>query len=53
MDDDPDILALLEQVLEDAGFDVTSASNGEQALERLGPELPSAVVLDLMMPVMD
>ena len=54
VDDDADIRDVLVTVLEDAGFRVVTAANGLEALARLqeGP-LPSVVLLDLMMPVMD
>jgi len=54
VEDDPAIRSSLAEVLEEEGFDVAAAANGRQALDwlRTGPR-PSAIVLDLMMPVMD
>ncbi|MBX5481300.1 MAG: response regulator transcription factor [Myxococcaceae bacterium] len=52
MDDDPDILDALSEILEAEGFSVTRARNGQEALERLQPR-PDLILLDLMMPVMD
>lgn len=43
-------LALL---LEVEGFDVTLASNGRVALERIARQRPDLVLTDFMMPVMD
>jgi two-component system, chemotaxis family, chemotaxis protein CheY len=53
VDDDPDILDALSEILEGEGFVVRRAKNGKEALERLVPEPPQLVLLDLMMPVMD
>lgn len=55
VDDDQDIRETIALVLESAGYQVTSASNGAEALSVLrgGSNLPCLVLLDLMMPVMD
>jgi two-component system, chemotaxis family, chemotaxis protein CheY len=53
VDDDPDILEALAEILEAEGFEVRRARNGEEALERLSPQRPDLILLDLMMPVMD
>jgi two-component system, chemotaxis family, chemotaxis protein CheY len=53
VDDDPDILEALSEILEAEGFGVRRAKNGLEALDRLGPVAPDLVLLDLMMPVMD
>ncbi len=50
VDDDPEILLLVERILTEAGIESYVASNGEEALERLREELPSAIVLDLILP---
>ena len=54
VDDDPVTRAALGLVFEHRGYPVAFAANGQEALERLrqGP-LPSLILLDLMMPVMD
>ena len=44
---------LLEAKLTTEYFEVISAFNGEQALERVAAELPDIVLLDVMMPGMD
>jgi CheY-like chemotaxis protein len=53
VDDDEDIRDAVQQVLEEAGYQVAVAINGREALELLqtGPT-PALVLLDLMMPVM-
>jgi two-component system, chemotaxis family, chemotaxis protein CheY len=53
VDDDPDILEALSEILEAEGFEIRRARNGKEALERLEPEPPHLILLDLMMPVMD
>ena len=53
MDDDPDILEALSEILEAEGFEIRRARNGKEALERLEPDPPRLILLDLMMPVMD
>jgi len=53
VDDDPDILESLSDVLNEEGFAVQVAQNGREALELLGAEPPALILLDLTMPVMD
>jgi CheY-like chemotaxis protein len=53
VDDDPDILDALADILEVEGYDVDRAKHGEEALERLALNRPALILLDLMMPVMD
>ena len=53
VDDDPDILEALSEILEAEGFEIRRARNGKEALERLEPDPPKLIPLDLMMPVMD
>lgn len=53
VDDDPDILQTLALCLSSEGYKVTTASNGQEALDLLDREQPACVLLDLMMPVMD
>jgi CheY-like chemotaxis protein len=53
VDDDPDILDAICDILEGEGYRVARARHGVEALEALGRERPSLILLDLMMPVMD
>jgi CheY-like chemotaxis protein len=54
VDDDPDSRATARMVLEDEGYTVDVASNGQMALERLRSlPRPTLMLVDLMMPVMD
>ncbi len=53
VDDEVSILKFLRSNLEDKGYAVISASNGEEALNTIERELPDLIVLDVMMPKMD
>ena len=60
VDDEADVVTLLKFLLEKDGHAVTSACNGQDALEKLGvdpsrpeTELPDLIVMDVMMPVCD
>ena len=53
VDDDPDIRALLVDVLSDEGYEARAANNGRDALAVIDDWHVDAIVLDLMMPVMD
>ncbi len=56
VDDEPNILTLMEQALEDLedeGVELLTAKNGEEALEMIKTEKPNLVFLDVMMPKMN
>ncbi len=53
VDDEPFNVDLLEQELEDLGYETLTASNGQQAVDLVRSESPDLVLLDVMMPVMD
>jgi CheY-like chemotaxis protein/signal transduction histidine kinase len=54
VDDDYDLRETMRDVLEEEGYTVQTASNGQEALDCLRDgESPEVVLLDLMMPVMD
>ena len=50
VEDEPDVQAFLAATLEDAGFKVTTASNGQDAYNRVKETKPDAITLDLVMP---
>jgi DNA-binding response OmpR family regulator len=52
-EDDADILALVAYRLERAGYDVLTATNGEEAADLAASECPDLAVLDVMMPRLD
>lgn len=54
VDDDADIREQLAEILADEGYDVITAANGVEALERVrAGARPALILLDLFMPVMD
>lgn len=52
-DDDPWILRMVTTVLEKRGYEVDTACDGEEALEKAIDDTPDLVVTDVMMPNMD
>ena len=53
VDDVPDNLAVLHDALDEAGYTVLVATEGESALQRAAQALPEVVLLDALMPFMD
>jgi DNA-binding response OmpR family regulator len=53
VDDEQRIINFLSSKLRASGYEVISASNGEEALEQTQAQEPDLVVLDVMMPKMD
>ena len=53
VDDDPDILEFIEYNLVKEGFNVSTAENGKEAIEKATKLLPDLILLDVMMPEMD
>jgi CheY-like chemotaxis protein len=53
VDDEPAIVDLLSQLLEDEGYRVVSAGDGMAALETAQKRRPDLVIADVMMPRMD
>lgn len=52
VDDDAIVPELLSKCLEEEGFDVSVAKNGQKGLEKIISENPDLVLLDMIMPVM-
>jgi CheY-like chemotaxis protein len=50
IDDEPDIVMYLKVLLENNGFSVVTASDGQEGLELARTEMPDLVCLDIMMP---
>src|SRR3982751_5899879 len=50
VDDTPQNVKLLSDLLAAKGYEVTTAANGEQALEAIAKQPPDLVLLDIMMP---
>src|ERR1035437_5686611 len=53
VDDEQDILDFLSYNLEKEGFQVTTATNGKDAISKATKHKPDLIVLDVMMPGMD
>jgi len=53
VDDDQNILRLYKEELEDEGYIIVTASNGQEAIERFEKEDPDLVTLDILLPDID
>jgi two-component system alkaline phosphatase synthesis response regulator PhoP len=53
VDDDPDILEAINLILEAQGYQVVTARDGIDALNKLKEEKPDLMIMDLMMPRLD
>ena len=53
IDDEAEIVAALEEILTDEGYEVATATQGREGLAEMEKRRPDLVLLDLMMPVMD
>ncbi len=53
VDDEPEAVELVEFNLRSAGYSVTTAADGEEALKKARATLPALIVLDLMLPEID
>jgi CheY-like chemotaxis protein len=53
VDDEPDALSMVSEVLEAVGARLTTARSVEEALSKLTPDVPDVLVTDLGMPRMD
>jgi two-component system alkaline phosphatase synthesis response regulator PhoP len=53
VDDEPDILELMEYNLKKEGYQVFTASNGQEGVALAKKVLPDLIILDVMMPKMD
>jgi DNA-binding response OmpR family regulator len=52
-DDDLKVLDLLVELLEAEGYEVSSATDGRSALEKISTFAPDLVISDVVMPVLD
>ena len=50
IDDEPDIVTFLTVLLEDNGYTVISAKDGQEGMEKIKSEHPRIVLLDITMP---
>lgn len=52
-EDEPHIVVAVSYLLKHAGFEVSTATDGQEALDKALAEAPDVLVLDLMMPKLD
>jgi len=50
VDDEPNIVISIEYLMKRAGYEVAVAYDGQQAMDYLAENIPSLVILDVMMP---
>ena len=53
VEDDPTIRSLVQQTLDDEGYDTVTTANGVDALQLVETTHPACVVLDLNLPILD
>ena len=53
VEDEVRLARTIELYLGQRGFTVRTASNGQEALERIAEAMPDVIIADIMMPVMD
>ena len=52
-DDEPEALEIMAKKVASQGYQVTTATNGQEAWEKIQKETPDIILLDLIMPKMD
>jgi two-component system alkaline phosphatase synthesis response regulator PhoP len=53
VDDEPDIIEIIRFNLEQEGYQISSASDGLEAIKVAEKELPHLIIMDVMMPNLD
>ncbi len=53
VDDEPDTRQMYKDLLESEGYEVSLASSGEEALQRINGYRPDVIVMDIMLPGQD
>ena len=53
IDDDPDFVEAVKVIVENGGYEVKVAYDGQEGLEAVEEQKPDLIVLDVMMPVMN
>lgn len=53
IDDDPDLVESMRVVLGSKGYDIVTASSGEEGLEKTKQNNPDLIILDIMMETVD
>lgn len=49
VDDDPDFVTVVRSILQPEGYEISTASNGDQAIKMMKKDKPDLVLLDIMM----
>jgi len=52
VDDEPDVRETVKIILEQRGYEVVMAADGDECIKRLHEEKPDLILLDIMMPGM-
>ncbi len=53
VDDSPTILEMIKAILEAGGYEVLTAADGAEALDKARAEKPDLILLDVMLPKLD
>jgi len=53
VDDEQDILEIVGYNLAQEGYQISTASNGKEAIQKAKKEIPHLIIMDVMMPIMD
>jgi DNA-binding response OmpR family regulator len=53
VDDEPGILLMITARFQKSGYQVATATNGEEALQKVKQDRPDLVILDVMMPILN
>ena len=53
VDDNPDVLAIVSELVSASGYQAITASGGKEAIEKAKSELPNLILLDINMPDID
>lgn len=53
VDDEPNLVKLLQSILEGNGYDVIVACDGQEGIDKTYQEKPDLIILDVMLPKID
>ena len=53
VDDDPDVIEIIKYNLEQEGYKIKTATNGNEAIKKAKKHPPHLIIMDVMMPEMD
>jgi len=53
VDDEQDMLQMVTLRLQSAGYEIVTATNGKEGLEKVNQEAPDLIISDVLMPVME